>query len=274
MNILRGTTTQVADSQRREFVTLLGAFEALTSPPNESQQFADLFARFQEAAQASQFSGADELSREARGLLDCFQSIWEPYLEANAEAPPSINIWRVTGLGLDEVGNCRVLKWLLDPNESHCRGTRLLRCLFEMMGEPWVDEGDTVLVRREVRTSEGDCRLDIVIESPLLYVCIEAKIEAQESREQLAEYFNVSAGRIRDRRFIGRLLTAGGKSGEPVSECFTRLLWSDVAQALRRFGCGENDSDPLAARCALIRELASQYADFITSHFGKQGNRR
>jgi hypothetical protein len=159
----------------------------------------------------------------------------------------------------------RVLKWFLDPNESHCQGIRLLRCLFEVMGEQWIDEADTTRVRREV--SEGDSRFDIVIESRSVFACIEVKIRAQESREQLVRYFERVDKKIRGRRFVGRLLTVDGKSGEPVVERFTRLLWSDVACALRRFCGAEYGSDPLTPRSLLIRELASQYADFITSHF-------
>jgi hypothetical protein len=246
---------------------LIGTFESLTSPPDESQQFADLLARFQEIGEGSHLVRENDLSiEEARDLLARFQRLWQPYLEENAEAPPSINIWKIAGLGLDEVNHCRVLKWLLDPNESHCQGSRLLRCLFEAMGEQWIDEADMILVRREVPTPEGDSRLDIVIESPSVFGCIEVKIQARESREQLVRYFE-SMGHTKGRRFIGRLLTGGGKSREPVVEGFTRLLWGDVACALRRFAGREQVSDPLTARCPFIRELASQYADFITSYF-------
>jgi hypothetical protein len=39
-----------ADSQQQEFAMLIRAFETLTRPPDESEQFADLLARFQEMA--------------------------------------------------------------------------------------------------------------------------------------------------------------------------------------------------------------------------------
>jgi hypothetical protein len=143
----------------------------------------------------------------------------------------------------------------------------MLRCLFEAMGKQWTDEADTVLVRREVCTSTGDCRLDIIVESRSVFACLEVKIEAQESREQLVRYFDSVGKNVSGKRFVGRLLTSGGKSREPLVEGFTRLLWSDVARALRKFAGSEHVSDPLAARCAFIRELASQYADFIASHF-------
>jgi hypothetical protein len=212
------------NDQQQEFAMLISAFESLTKPPDELQQFGDLLSRFQEIAEASHLARDDDLSiEEAREVLDRFQSLWQPYLEENAEAPPSINIWKVTGLGLDEVGNCRFLKWLLDPNESHCQGTRLLRCLFDAMSEQWIGDVDTILVRREVFTPEGDSRLDIVIESRSVFACIEVKIQAQESREQLARNFKSVGEVLRGRRFIGRLLTVDGTSREPVVEGFTRL---------------------------------------------------
>jgi hypothetical protein len=74
-------------------------------------------------------------------------------------------------------------------------------------------------------------------------------------------------GRQPGRRFIGRLLTIGGKSRELVEKEFKRLLWSDVARALRRFADEDHVSDPLTARSPFVRELASQYAGFITSYF-------
>jgi hypothetical protein len=260
-----------ADGQQREFAMLIDAFEACTSPPDESGQFVDLLADFQEIADAGRLARDGDLSLgDAQDLLGSFQDLWQPYLEGNAEAAPSANIWKVANLGLDEVRHCRVLKWLLDPNESHCQGVRFLRCLFEAMGEEWTDEPDTISVRREV-LSEGDSRFDIVIESRSFFACIEAKIQAPESKEQLVRYLDRVTKQTRGRRFIGRLLTVDRVSREPLVEGFTRLFWSDVARALRRFAGRERDSDPLAARSQFIRDLSFQYADFIASHLWAEG---
>lgn len=233
-----------ADSQQREFAMLISNFEEI----------------------ANRFAREDDLSlEEAQDLLGAFQDVWQPYLEGNAEAPPSVNIWKIANLGLDEVRNCRVLKWLLDPNESHCQGVRFLRCLFEAMGEKWMDESDTISVRREV-SSEGDCRFDIVIESRSFLACIEAKIQAPESTEQLDRYLDRMTKEARGRRFIGRLLTVDRASREPLVKGFSRLFWSDVASALRRFAGQRCASDPLTAKSEFIRHLSSQYADFIVSN--------
>jgi hypothetical protein len=257
---------RTAKDQQGEFAMLIDDFESITGPTPESQQFADLLDRFQIAAAHLLAPGNDLVPEDARDLVDRFQRLWQPYLEARAAAPPSMNIWKAVGIGLDEVEHCRVLTWLLDPNGAHCQGTRLLRCLFEAMGEPWIDEADTISVRREVSTPDGDSRIDIVIKSRSVFVCIEAKIQAEESSEQLVRYFE-RVGKKTDRRFVGRLLTVEGKRREPVAGGFTRLLWSDVAGALRRFAGKDHVSDPFTARSPFVQELASQYADFITSHF-------
>ena len=257
-----------ASSQQREYAMLLGAFESLTRPPDEKAEFSGLLVRFQEIVEAGHLPNETTTSVEdARDLLNRFQRFWQPYLDESAAAPPSMNIWRVAELGLGEVRNCRVLKWLLDPNELHCQGVRFLRCLFEEMSEQWIDETDAILVSREAPTPEADSRLDIVIESRSVFACIEVKIQEQEDREQLARYFESARKKLRGRRFIGRLLTTEGKTREHVTEGFTRLLWSDVARALRRFAGQGNAADPLTARSQFIRELASQYADFVALDF-------
>lgn len=261
---------RTAKDQQGEFAMLIDDFESITRLTDESQQFADLLDRFQIASAHLLAPESDLAPEEARDLLDRFQRLWQPYLEANAAAPPSMNIWKAVGIGLDEVKNCRVLTWLLDPNGAHCQGTRLLRCLFDAMGEQWINEADTILVKREVSSPEGDSRIDIVIKSRSVFVCIEAKIQAEESIEQLVRHFD-GVGKETGRRFIGRLLTIGGKSREPVAEGFTRLLWSDVTGALRRFAGEDHVSDPLTARSPFVRELASQYAGFITSDFEYRG---
>jgi hypothetical protein len=130
------------------------------------------------------------------------------------------------------------------------------------------------VVRREASISEGDSRLDIVVKSRSLLACIEVKIQARESREQLDRYFDGLSQDRRGRAFVGWLLTEQGKSRERVAKGFERLLWSDVACALRRFAGREGVADPLTARSQFIRELASQYADFIASHFETGGIRQ
>ena len=90
-------------------------------------------------------------------------------------------------------------------------------------------------------------------------LCIEAKIGAEENAGQLERYFE--RFHVPGKRFVGKLLTPAG--GEVAAKGFSRLLWSDVADALLRFGA----SDAAAARSPFVGQLALQYAEFIRSHF-------
>ncbi|MGA2769920.1 MAG: PD-(D/E)XK nuclease family protein [Bryobacteraceae bacterium] len=254
------------DQLQQGFALLLDAFESLSSPVEEVAPFNDFLMRFHDLAETTDHGKHTEISEgDLCRLVESFEALWRPYVEENAHQPPSINIWKVAALGLDEVRNCRVLKWLLDPNESHFQGTRFLRCFFAVMGETWPDEPEAPLVRREV-TADADSRLDLVIEFRSVLVCIEVKIQAHEDTAQIKRYFE-TVGRPVGRQFVGRLLTAHGEPGELIMDGFKRLLWSDVANALKRFAHSCGSEDALAARSAFVSQLAMQYAEFITSYF-------
>jgi hypothetical protein len=114
-----------ANSQLPEFASLFQEFESLPKSPDESSQFANLLARFEQLSEADSLARENDISLEETGdLLGRFERLWQPYLEENAAAPPSICVWEVADVGLDEVRNCRVLNWLLVPNESHLQGVR------------------------------------------------------------------------------------------------------------------------------------------------------
>jgi len=254
--------------QAREFVALLDGFDALAGPRDEIGDFAALLTEFEPTLAAEVSAARVEFSLdEARDFFDSFDTKWRAYLEEDAENSSILNIWRIADLGIDEVRNCRVLKWLLDPGETHCQGVRFLNCLLEAIGEPLVDEASRIQVRREVSMAEGHSRVDIMIESRSTVLLIEAKIRAEEDMDQLKRHSGGAQQRIHGRRFIGKLLTEQGTSGEALVAGFTRLLWSDVAGALRRFGRNDEEVSSFRAENSFVARLALQYADFIHSHF-------
>lgn len=228
-----------------EFACLLDDFERLESP----------------RAEGDAALSADEV----RLFFAEFENLWVSHLESNASHPPAVNIWQVAGLGRDEVRNCRALFWLLDWNESHCQGRRFLRCFLEAMGQSAdVADEPSLAVKREERTWCGDSRIDLLLESDRHVICIEVKILAAEDTAQLDRYFEQVGGRARaqGKDFVGKFLTIGGKSSESVADGFTRLLWQDVATALRRFA---SSSDELyGARSTFVQALALQYASFVS----------
>ena len=207
---------------------------------------------------------------EAKEFLESFNKAWELFLERNEQNPPFINIWKESGLDRDEVKNCRVLCWLLNPQGSHLQDTRFLRCFLEQIRVPVAQDAvGKPHVKREVSVPdrEGNCRLDIIVEGETYFLCIEAKIGMREDSGQLAKEAEgvKKSGRLEGRIFIGKYLTPNGRSGEVVSEDFTRVLWRDVASALARFAGVNGGDDGLAATSRLVREIAWQYAQFIMS---------
>lgn len=103
-------------------------------------------------------------------------------------AGPS-SLFEVLGLVLDEVRNCRVLRWLLDPLAPHRLGFSILSAFLDDIGSrcPQLDPPvfpraeEVVVVAEEQR---GDTRADLVIYGPAWRIVVEAKILAAEQDRQ------------------------------------------------------------------------------------------
>jgi hypothetical protein len=91
----------------------------------------------------------------------------------------------VLGVTGNEVLNCRVVRWLLDPMARHGIGADLTSQLFERCK---VTLGDPALVSVVVEESREHTRADIVVRSPEARTCvvIEAKLYAGEGVRQAA----------------------------------------------------------------------------------------
>jgi len=99
-------------------------------------------------------------------------------------AGPS-SLLEVLRLQRDEVRNCRVLRWLLDPITPHGLGAVVLeRFLADLAdaGAPLLDEPHLATVETEV--TRADTRADIVVRHPRGTVVVEAKINAGEGDGQ------------------------------------------------------------------------------------------
>ncbi len=190
-----------------------------------------------------------QASRPVIELLPSFYADAMPHIRADAEVRarllPSFNIFDAAGLGRDELRHCRLLAWLLDPNESHCQGPRLLSRLDEIarLGFPPRVILGAFRVRAEAPTTEGG-RVDIEIVGPDFLLLIEAKIEAPDQPDQLP----------RHRRWADALARARGIAAEasrvafltpddrpPTVEGVLHLTWRQVAEALAAF-CEETDA--------------------------------
>lgn len=130
-------------------------------------------------------------------------------LEIELQKP---NIFSILGISRMEIRHSNFLAWLLDPNASHGLGNRfLIRILWDLAtnenNSNLIEEENkldiieinqlnfsNVEVNREVPLSvnKKDGAIDILInfrdENDKLVICIENKIDAPDSKEQLASY--------------------------------------------------------------------------------------
>lgn len=154
----------------------------------------------------------------------------------------------VLGLERDEVRNCRVVRWVLDPLAPHGLGGDALRLVLERVNQLATEQGvepqdfpradDATVTVEEAR---GNTRADIVITGPTWMVVVEAKIGAGEQFEQgrrLSELWPDATYVYLTRRGSG-MATAGEAE-------WIKMRWADLLGAVRQ-AAAESWSDPPAS---------------------------
>ena len=115
---------------------------------------------------------------------------------AAAQRPtPVFNIWKVVGLGRNEVRNTSILAWALDPRGSHGKGAAILNSLVTRVRRGKLPEEDLSPFPEEVTqcfvTTEAPAfadqanRVDILMDGPGFTAFVEAKIDAPPNAEQV-----------------------------------------------------------------------------------------
>ena len=121
-----------------------------------------------------------------RSHWEDFQSEWSQYQRIHA---PALNVFQILQVEHDEERtHSRLLRWLLDPRESHGQGTYLLDRFLECCLESEPTQKDDWRARTEVWMPDG--RIDIVLSSASerRLIVIENKIYAAEQPRQLQRY--------------------------------------------------------------------------------------
>jgi hypothetical protein len=199
-------------------------------------------------------SGRKSVSRVAASidskLLAGFLPELDEAMTAQRRAGSLFNPWEVLEMGRNEVRNCQVLKWLLDPRGSHgLEGSALhgLLALLTVKGlnispsPPWMPLPEAVTekcnIQREMSFGpDNRKRLDIMINDSGFVVIIEAKIDYWESADQLKIYASECEQRIGDKRpWLLLFVTPDGR--EPISangyeNRVVSLSWAELAHAL------------------------------------------
>jgi hypothetical protein len=83
--------------------------------------FANLFLQFRKLYRPTNTSSSKLPQDSVKKFFEGFDIRWQSYGEACAFEPPSLSIWKVAALGLEEVRNCRVLKCFSSPTNPISR---------------------------------------------------------------------------------------------------------------------------------------------------------
>ena len=141
----------------------------------------------------------------------------------------------VLGLQHDEVRNCRVIRWLLDPLAPHGIGTESLRHVLQLVSScaaaqeietPPFDDPSSAKV--SIEEPRGHTRADIVIEGRSWTIVVEAKINAPEKDRQGQLLSDVWPG--------ATYVYLSRKGGDMVSagkEPWVSMRWRDLLSAIR-----------------------------------------
>lgn len=169
--------------------------------------------------------------RELRGL----EAVEKRSRAQGRWARGPVDLMAVLRLDRDEVRNCRVLAWLLDPAAAHGLGTRLLADVLAIVsgraGGPAPDIDALSDARVLVEVQRDNTRADVVAFGEGWALVIEAKINAGEQPEQgrrLEQMWPI------DTNPVFCFLTRDGREMTTGSAAWAPLRWSQVALLLRQ----------------------------------------
>lgn len=135
----------------------------------------------------------------------------------------NVNILQITGKDHNEVVICRLLAFLLNPNEKHNYGAKFLNLFLEEIGESPVsiEELKNLAVLTEFPTNKGR-RIDLVIQSKNRFIPFEVKIYATDQKEQCIHYYEFSNERYKAEKVY--YLTPDGHEPDESSKGGSKLI--------------------------------------------------
>lgn len=167
----------------------------------------------------------------------------------------------VLGLERDEVRNCQVLRWLLDPMAPHGYGADALHLVLDRLNGLTVRRGlapqeypGAELATLVVEETRGNTRADLVVNGQSWTVVFEAKIDAGEQPAQgrrLSELWP-NATYV----FLTRRGTEMHTTGE---DPWIPMRWSDVLGAVRSAAALRADGAPVGPGVDRARRAVADY---------------
>lgn len=178
--------------------------------------------------------------------------------------PPDLIFWNALGFGTDEVTNCRILSWLLDPSADHCQGNRFFACLLKLDSLKEYSHYATkrIYVNREEWLDETN-RADITINGVGFNIVIETKIKAPERTNQRIDYHESMKRKYPSEKneFIGIYLTLNNKHEKVYG--WISITWKDICTALNLF---TSLGYEYSCNNFFVRELSNQYCKYIVNN--------
>lgn len=131
------------------------------------------------------------MSESILTLLNSVSTIINKYEEEKAETGTSINLFKIAKIETDEVIICRVLAYLLNPEERHYQNVTFLNLFLKEIGEDEITHDEKFSVITEYPTDKRR-RIDIVLKSQYRFIPIEVKVNAKDQENQCVDYYNYS----------------------------------------------------------------------------------
>ena len=131
-----------------------------------------------------------------------------------------VDVWRVAGIGNDELRNSDILAWLLDCRGTHGQGAAFLRQLFSCL-PGWKERAVAADYRTRIESSYDEnepgaskkrSRVDIELDGPSFFLLLEIKVRSGETDNQLERYFRIGEAHKGKRPWALIFVTPDGRS--------------------------------------------------------------
>ena len=177
------------------------------------------------------------------GHFAAFAQSFAPAFRAHQRNGSMANIWRsAAGIGHGELRNSQVLRWILDSNGDHGRGSAILEGLVTLAGEQRPlgftaaeVRGSVYRTRTEVHPLGGaENRVDIEVASAKFLIFIEVKVRSGESGDQLPRYVDDARIKAAGRPRVVIYLTPDGRRphDKELHDEIVSVSWKQVASIL------------------------------------------
>lgn len=218
----------------------------------------------------------NSLLNEVKKISDKYENKKLQLLETAKKTGCDFNIFEIIGISTKEVYICRLLAELLDPNGSHCQGSKYLDLFCKRFLPDKKIDTKKVSVKKEDLTKQLEDegkdkrRIDIVInEKEGHYIPIEVKINADEQLDQCHDYLE-QAKRYYEQRKINKkpfvcFLTKTGYIPKSIKNSEKNQIicisWSDIYKWIEECIKISGDRTPIVEVLKQFEVIIKEYKE-------------